>query len=94
MSVFVVTWDLNREKPNYPHARAAFVKQLDTYENTRDEGLDSVRFISTPSSVVQVEGYLRQKLDANDRLLVTRLNAGGHQGWLSKSVWEWINQRL
>ena len=94
MSVFVVTWDLNREKPNYAQARASFVKHLEAFDNTRDAGLDSVRFISAASSAAEIEGHLRQKLDADDRLFVTRLIAGGHQGWLSKSVWAWINQRL
>jgi len=94
MSVFLVTWDLNKEKPNYAQARIAFVKHLEAYENTRDDGLDSVRFISTTSSADQVDSYLRQKLDDNDRLVVTQLVRGGHQGWLSKSVWDWISQRL
>ena len=94
MSVFVVTWDLNREKPNYAQARATYVKHLEAYENTWDDGLDSVRFISTANSAAQVDAYLRQKLDANDRLFVTRLISGEHQGWLTKSVWDWINQRL
>ena len=49
MSVFVVTWDLNHEKPNYRQARAAFLRHLEAFENIRDGGLDSVRFISTPS---------------------------------------------
>lgn len=94
MSVYVVTWDLNREKPNYAQARAAFLKHLEAYENTRDSNLDSVRFISTRSSADQVDSYLRQKLDDNDRIIVAQLVRGGHQGWLNKDVWDWINQRL
>lgn len=94
MSVYLVTWDLNREKLNYPQARAAFLKHLEAYENTRDSRLDSVRFISTSSSADQVDSYLRQKLDDDDRIMVTQLVRGGHQGWLDKEVWDWINQRL
>lgn len=94
MSVYLVSWDLNRERPNYAQGRAAFVKHLEAYENTRDGGLDSVRFISTASSADQVDNYLRQKLDDNDRLMVTQLVRGGHQGWLEKAVWDWINLRL
>jgi len=94
MSVYLVTWDLNREKPNYPQARTAFLKHLEAYENTRDSRLDSVRFISTSSSADQVDSYLRQKLDDDDRIMVTQLVRGGHQGWLDKEVWNWINQRL
>ncbi len=31
MSVYVVTWDLNREKPNYSEARRAFLTKLEEY---------------------------------------------------------------
>jgi hypothetical protein len=84
MAVYVVTWDLNREKPNYAQARAAFIKQLETYENKKDSGLDSVRFISTTSSADNIVNFLDKKLDDNDRLLVSRIRAGEHQGWLEK----------
>jgi hypothetical protein len=94
MTVFVVTWDLNHEKPNYAQARAAFIQHLERYHNIKDEGLDSVRFIATDSSADQVSADLRQKLDDNDRLFVSRLRPGEHQGWLAKAVWEWIDARL
>jgi hypothetical protein len=94
MAVYVVTWDLNREKPNYSDARKKFIEHLEKYENTKDAGLDSVRFISTTSSADQVSTYLRQRQDNNDKLIVTKLNSGQHQGWLNKSVWDWINARL
>lgn len=93
MSVYVVTWDLNKEKSNYSQARAAFIKHLETIENTKDSGLDSVRFISTTSSASEIQAYLIQKLDKNDRLFVSKLNSGERDGWLSKSVWDWINAR-
>ena len=94
MSVYLVTWDLNKEKPNYATARTQFVTHLDRYENVKDSGLDSVRFISTNRSADQVSEDLRTKLDDNDRLFVTKLTGGGHQGWLAKTVWDWINARL
>lgn len=94
MAVYVVTWDLNKEKPNYSQARTAFVKHLETMENMKDPGLDSVRFVSTTSTATQIDAYLRQKLDTNDRLFVSKLHKGEHQGWLGKNVWAWINTRL
>ena len=94
MAVFLVTWDLNQEKLNYGEARVAFIKHLEAYENAKDGGLDSVRFISTTNTADQVSTYLRQKVDDNDRLIVTKLNNGAHQGWLSKATWDWINDRL
>jgi hypothetical protein len=94
MSVFLVTWDLNREKPNYAQARTAFLTNLDAFENTKDGGLDSVRFVSTTWTADQVSADLRTKMDDNDRLIVTKLVSGNHQGWLSQATWNWINSRL
>jgi hypothetical protein len=94
MAVYLVTWDLNKEKPNYAEARKQFLAHLERYENKNDPGLDSVRFVSTNSSADQISTDLRTKLDNNDRLVVTKLVAGNHQGWLSKDVWDWISARL
>lgn len=93
MAVYVVTWDLNKEKPNYGAARAGFIKHLEGYENTKDSGLDSVRFISTEDTVDQINEYLREKFDNNDRLFISRLRKGERSGWLNKSIWEWIRAR-
>ena len=94
MAVYLVTWDLNKEKPNYSAARTEFIKHLERYENKKDPGLDSVRFVSTNWTANEIDKDLREKLDSNDRLFVTKLISGNHQGWLAKDVWEWINARL
>jgi len=94
MAVYVVTWNLNREKSNYGQARAAFIQHLECMENVGDSGLESVRWVSTASTADQVSAYLRQKMDDDDRLFVSKLNSGQHQGWLSQAVWDWINARL
>jgi hypothetical protein len=94
MAVYFVTWDLNREKTNYGAARAAFIAHLERYQNIRDPGLDSVRFVSTGWSADQVSADLEKKLDDNDRLVVTKLVPGTHQGRLLGPVWDWINARI
>lgn len=94
MSVFIVTWNLNRERSNYDQARKNFLKQLDTYENIADPGLESVRFVSCNQSADQVNSTLQKQMDSNDRLFVSKLRSGEHQGWLAKDVWDWINKRL
>ncbi|MEB6535922.1 hypothetical protein MXM51_15430 [Pantoea stewartii] len=94
MSVYVITWNLNKERQNYDTARRAFIQHLERYDNTKDSGLESVRWISTSSTAEQVHHDLQTKLDANDRLFVSKLTSGNHQGWLSKQVWEWISARL
>ena len=91
MAVYVVTWDLNKEKPNYQAARKAFLDHLGAYEQTKDSGLDSVRFISTDETASEVKDFLREKMDDNDRLLVSRMRKGERSGWLT--VWDWIKAR-
>jgi hypothetical protein len=94
MAVYLVTWDLNREKPNYAQARATLLAQMERFQYMKDAGLDSVWFISTNSSAQQASDFIRQALDNNDRLIVTQIQKGTHQGWLSPPTWEWINARL
>lgn len=93
MAVYVVTWNLNKEGAAYNTARATFLKHLAKYDNTQDSGLETVRWISTNESAQQVSDYLRQKLDNNDRLFVSKVVSGAHAGWLEKSVWTWIDAR-
>lgn len=94
MSVFMITWNLNKERANYDKARRAFIEQLERYPSVSDPGLESVRWISSSATASQVDENLRLKLDANDRIFVTKLEIGGHQGWLSKEVWDWIDTKL
>lgn len=93
MAVYVVTWNLNKEGAAYDTARATFLKHLGKYDNTQDAGLETARWISTSETARQVSDYLRQKLDANDRLFVSLVSSGTHSGWLETSVWTWIDAR-
>ena len=64
------------------------------FDNTRDSGLDSVRFVSTTSTADQVPADLRKKMDDSDQLIVTTLVSGNHQGWLDQAIRNWINAGL
>lgn len=94
MTVYIVTWNLNREKPNYAEARKAFLEQLNHYQNIQDSGLESVRWISTSDTADQIDQFLRRKMDGNDRLFVSAVKRNEHQGWLDQKTWDWINSRL
>lgn len=94
MAVYLVTWDLNKEKPNYDQARNQFLARLDEFSNTKDPKLHSVRFVHTDWTAQQVSEHLRTRMDDNDKLVVTKMAGGNHWGWLNKAVWEWINARL
>ena len=93
MAVYVVTWNLNKEKSNYSQARSAFIQHLEQLDNIGDSGLESVRWVSTTSTAAALSDYLRQKLDQNDRLFVSKVNAGERSGWLVQAVWKWIEAR-
>lgn len=94
MAVYLITWDLNKAKPNYAQARQTLITNLARYQHIKDQGLDSVWFISSNSSADQVNADVRTKMDDNDRLIVTKLVNGQHQGWLPQEVWQWINARI
>ena len=94
MAVYLVTWNINKEGKQYNASRAALIKRIDTYTNKQDAGLESVRFISTTDSASAVSDDLLKALDNDDRLMVTRLVSGEHQGWLMEATWQWIDERL
>ena len=89
MSVFLVTWDLNKQRSNYSQARQALISHLERYDRIKDQGLDSVWFLSSTSTADGIHADLRTKLDDNDRIIVTKLVSGQHQGWLDTDVWKW-----
>ena len=92
MAVFIVTWNLNKERSNYDQARKDFLKQVDQYPNIADPGLESVRFVASANSAEQISEHLRVKLDKNDRLFVSRIRNGERAGWLVQDVWDFINK--
>lgn len=94
MSVYLVTWDLNKEKSGYHTARENFLNNLKTFEHTKDPGLDSVYFVSTEWSADEVSDDLRSEMDKNDKIVVVKLLKGNHQGWLNSEVWDWVNSRI
>ncbi len=94
MAVYMVTWNLNKERGNYDAARQAFIKHLERYDNVKDSGLESVRWISTTGAASQLEADLRSKLDSNDRIFVTKLIRENYEGWISQATWDWINARM
>jgi hypothetical protein len=82
------------EKSGYQTKRDKFLGRLDKYNNIKDPGLDSVRFISTTWSAYKVNEDLRKYLDDNDRIVITALLKGNYAGWLNIDVWEWVEKRL
>jgi hypothetical protein len=94
MSIFLITWDLNKEKPNYDQARQKLLSYLSRYDHIKDTGLDSVWFVSSSDSAEVVDLGVRANMDSNGRLVVIELLVGHYAGWLSANVCSWIHERL
>jgi hypothetical protein len=94
MAVYLVTWDLNKKRADYAAARQKLVEHMSRYQHIKDPGLDSVWFISSDLSANGLEASIRASMGNEDRLIVTRIVQGQHQGWLHESIWAWINARV
>lgn len=94
MAVYLVTWDLNKEKANYSDARTRLINHLSRYEHIRDPGLDSVWFVSTNWTPDQIQEDLKKVVDRDDRFIISRLRTSEYQGWLNQNIWDWINARI
>ena len=52
--------------------------------------LESTWIIKTSQSVAQVSELIRQRLDANDYLIVVDITGRKCDGWLPQKAWDWI----
>lgn len=86
MSVYCVSYDLNKAGQNY----TALYDEIKNSPNWWHY-LDSTWLISTYENANQLSERIIKHLDQNDRLLVIRVTTE-HAGWLPKDGWDWINQ--
>ncbi|TAM23949.1 MAG: hypothetical protein EPN68_09515 [Rhodanobacter sp.] len=88
MSLYQISYDLRKQR-NYD----ALYERIKAYGNWC-HALESSWVISTPQSAVQVRDNLRQVLDSDDGLLVTRLS--GQAAWygLSETISTWLKTQL
>lgn len=95
MSVYLVTWNLNKEGLAYSRASQALHARLDTLTTIKGPGLESVRFVSDTRTATGLCNYITQGiLDSNDRIVVSRLHGGEAYGVWDTGVSEWISARL
>lgn len=94
MAVYMVTWNLNKEKKNYAAARKKLIAVLSEFDAVYDTDLETVWFVSTNQNANSIAAEIQPCLDANDRLFVTRLSDDQYQGWMLVKIWDWINARV
>jgi hypothetical protein len=67
-------------------------------EKVLDKALDWVRYapncyiVYTSRDVEHWYGRLRDVIDQDDNIFIVELDIKNRQGWLPKSVWEWIRK--
>ncbi|SDL67352.1 hypothetical protein SAMN04487898_12283 [Pedobacter sp. ok626] len=88
MSVYLVTYDLNKKDKNYDgviteiERSSAFCKPL-----------KSTWLVSTTESAIGLHNRIWKHMDDNDYLLIIEVKAN-YYGWLEKTHWEWIKKHL
>lgn len=93
--VYVVTWNLNKEGIHYAAARAKFLSGFTGLDCCyAGSTMDTVVFVNTSSTAVQLYNHLVKNMDSNDRLFVAQISKGSYYGWLDQSVSNWLVARL
>lgn len=88
MSVYCVSYDLNKAGQNY-NALYDELKKSPGWCHP----LDSTWLISTRETAQQLSDRLRNHLDNNDTLLVIGVTKD-YSGWLPQATWDWMRQHI
>lgn len=88
MSVYCVSYDLNKAGQNY-NALYDELKKSPGWCHP----LDSTWLISTRETAQQLSDRLRRHLDNNDTLLVIGVTKE-YAGWLQQTTWDWMRQHI
>lgn len=85
--IYSISYDLRQPGRNYDDLYD-IIKSAPGYIHA----MDSLWFISTSESVEVWCNRLRQAMDNNDWLFVVDITGQSSQGWMKKSVWDWLKK--
>lgn len=85
--ILSISYDLNKAGQNYS----------DLYDTIKSapgyiRAMDSYWFISTRESVSSWADRLMKAIDKNDYVFVVDITGQSQQGWMKKTVWEWLEK--
>lgn len=90
MSVYMITYDLNKQGQNYE----ALIKAIkDSSTGAWCTYWKSSYLIKSNLSVQQVSDNLTSCLDSNDSLIVIEVKPS-YQGWLKEKGWKYIKENI
>lgn len=88
--IFLISYDLRKPGQNYTPLYEA-IKAYGDWQHP----MESLWAVFTDMDANSIFENLRRNIDENDSLLIVSMDENcNHQGWLPKSFWEWVNQRL
>lgn len=85
--IILITYDLNNPVKDYTPLFEALKSQGPWWHY-----LKSTWLIDTNKGPADIWNAIHMYVENTDRVLVTNL-APGHEGWLAKDAWDWINAR-
>lgn len=91
MTVYLISYDLNRSDKNYDGVIEAIKNS--SYNGVWCSPLKSVWLIKSNLTANQVSDNIKAKADTNDRWLVIEVGTD-RQGWLSKDQWKYIDETI
>lgn len=90
--VILISYDLNKHER--PEAYAKVKKMIEDNSISCKKPLYSQWFAETNDSVQTWHERMKEVTDDNDYWFIVTVTSTGHQGWLPKAVWEWLNERI
>lgn len=97
MSVYLVTWNLNKEGLEYKVARRELMSRLLAFDHAYEgRELDTLAFVRVPDNhkALDIYNHLIIALDKNDRLVVTLVPDKDRVFYVGDKTKEWLDRRL
>lgn len=96
MNLYTITYDLRQPERKYNELYDA-IKNVAGVGNWQHP-MESFWVIAVSSysttTAESIYDNLRPYIDVNDSLFVTKIDQVDRQGWMPKSFWEWIKEKL
>lgn len=89
MSVYLISYDLIAPGQKYDNVHKA-IKLYGTWAKP----LESVWFVKTDQTPLQVRDYVLKSMDANDKLLVVEVQRNASAFQIPDEVWKWMDKNL
>ena len=88
--IYVISYDLKRPGQDYDTLYEA-IKGLGEWQHP----LESTWLVYSSMSADEISSTLRAegRMDENDLLFVCQLEPKNRQGWLARTVWDWIKSK-